>query len=158
MNPLKKYILQGDNPGALYSRSRLERVRGLRFSKSELDNFYKENEVLRQFYGSSNLPLKKVVRNATASYPLDRIHIDLAEFTQKHGKSLHRYVLFAVDNFSRFAFAVTLKTKQGEEMRRAAEILLNKLRPHRVLRLNQKSTFLSDLVSIYFRGERYNGK
>ena len=144
---LNKYILQEDNPGALYSRSRLEKVQGLRFSRQELAKFYKDNEVLRQFYGTKNIPLKKVVRNATSSFPLERIHIDLAEFTEKQGKSAHKYVLFAVDNFSRHAFAVTLKTKQGEEMKRAASTLLAKLEPHRVLRLNQKSTFLSDLVS-----------
>jgi len=163
---LKKYVLDSTKPGALYSLHRLKKslppelmVGGQRsqqqrgkkpFSKElekKLKHFYTENAVLRQFYGTSKIPRNKTVRNAVAAYPLERLHIDLAEFTAKHGKSDYRYLLVAVDNYSRYAFGVPLKSKRAGEMREAAENLLDQLRPFRHLTMSKHSLFMSDLVS-----------
>jgi hypothetical protein len=142
---LQQYVLSSEKPAALYSKSRLQKVKDLDFDKAQLDNFYKENDVLRQFYGVKNIPKKKISRNGYACYPLERIHIDLCEMTKKQGDSKFKYILFAIDNFSRYVFFVHLATKQAGEMGRAATNLLLQMKKFRRLGFNTKSIFLSDL-------------
>lgn len=143
--PIKDYVLNSANPGALYSLSRLSKVKNLKFDQDELKNFYRENNVLRQFYGAKNIPNKKTVRNGYASYPLERIHIDLCEMTKQQGKSKFKYILFAVDNFSRYVFYTLLVSKQSQVMAKAANDLLDEMKPFRTLSFNNSSVFLSDL-------------
>lgn len=143
---IKNYILNSKQPGALYSLHRLKKVPNLKFNKDALLNVYEENETLRQFYNKSKISKSKTVRNAFASYPLERIHIDLCEMTnEKHGESKFRYILFAVDNYSRYVFYVFLESKTRDEMESAAESLLNQMKPFRNLSMNQSSVFLADL-------------
>jgi len=142
---IKKYVLNSDKPGALYSLSRLQKVKDLKFSPEELKHFYQENNVLRQFYGAKNLPNKKIVRNGYACFPLERIHIDLCEMTKQQGKSKFKYILFAIDNYSRYVFYVLLLSKQASVMEKAAIDLLAQMRPFRILTFNKSSVFLSDL-------------
>lgn len=142
---IKDYVLNSKNPAALYSLSRLQKVQGLPFDKEKLKDFYRENDVLRQFYGAKNIPKKKIVRNGYACFPLERIHIDLCEMTKQQGNSKYKYILFAVDNFSRYVFYVTLVSKQAGVMRQAALDLLDQMRPFRTLSFARHSVFLSDL-------------
>jgi hypothetical protein len=101
---LKNYILNSNQPGALYSLSRLEKVKGLNLDKGKLKEFYRENNVLRQFYGAKNIPNKKIVRNGYACFPLERIHIDLCEMTKQQGKSKYKYILVM---FFMFCFSLS---------------------------------------------------
>lgn len=78
-------------------------------------------------------------------YPLERIHVDLCEMTREHGKSPYKYILFAVDNYSRYAFFVLLKNKTSPEMENAATQLLQQTSKFRTLSFNQSSVFMSDL-------------
>jgi len=142
---LKNYVLSSKLPGALYSHHTLKKVPGIDFSTDELKRFFSENDTLRQFYSASNLPKRLTVRNAVSAYPLERVHIDLCEMTKKHGMSNYKYILFAIDNFSRFVFYVLLKSKQPKEMGAAAKSLLTQMLPFRHSSFNQQSTFLADL-------------
>jgi hypothetical protein len=143
---IKNYILNSKNPGALYSLHRLKQVPNLNFDKDALLKVYEENDTLRQFYNRSKISKKRTTRNAYANYPLERIHIDLCEMTnEKHGESDFRYILFAVDNYSRYVFYVFLKSKKAEEMEAAAKSLLSQMKPFRNLSMNQSSLFMADL-------------
>jgi len=143
---IKNYILNSKKPGALYSLHRLKKVPNLKFNQDTLLKVYEENETLRQFYNRSKISKKRTTRNAYASYPLERIHIDLCEMTnEKHGKSDYRYILFAVDNYSRYVFYVFLKSKTRDEMEDAAKSLLTQMKPFRNLSMNQSSLFMADL-------------
>ena len=141
---IKRYVLQSNSPGALYSLSRLKKTHP-EFSSRDLIEFYRENDVLRQFYGAKNIPKKKLVRNGYATYPLERIHIDLCEMTRQQGNSPYKYILFAVDNYSRYAFFVLLKSKKAHEMEGAAKQLLEQMSKFRTLSFNKSSVFMSDL-------------
>lgn len=142
---LKNYVLNSTKPGALYSLSRLKKVEGLNFSPDQLQHFYRENDALRQFYGVRNIPKRKIVRNGYACFPLERVHIDLCEMTKQQGKSEYKYILFAVDNFSRYVFYVLLKSKKSQQMETAAQDLLAQMKPYRKLSFNQRTVFMSDL-------------
>lgn len=142
---IKDYVLNSTKPGALYSLSRLKKVQGLHFSPEQLQRFYRENDTLRQFYGVPNLPKRKIVRNGYACFPLERVHIDLCEMTKQQGKSEYKYILFAIDNFSRYVFYVLLKSKQSQQMEQAAQDLLAQMKPYRKLSFNQTTVFMSDL-------------
>jgi hypothetical protein len=143
---IQNYILNSNEPGALYSLHKLKKVPNLKFDNAALLKAYEESDTLRQFYNTSKLPKKSTIRNGYACYPLERIHIDLCEMTDKrHGKSPYRYILFAVDNYSRYVFYVFLKSKQSDEMENAAVSLLKQMEEFRKLSLNKFSTFLSDL-------------
>lgn len=143
---IQKYVLNSTAPGALYSLHRLKKVPHLKFKDAALLKAYEESDTLRQFYNTTKLPKAKTVRNAYACFPLERIHIDLCEMTEKrHGKSDFRYILFAIDNYSRYVFYVLLKSKQADEMGAAATSLLKQMNPFRKLSLNKSSTFFADL-------------
>lgn len=143
---VKDYVLNSSEPGALYSLHRLKKVPNLKFDDANLLKAYEESDTLRQFYNTSKQPKSKTVRNAFACYPLERIHIDLCEMTDKrHGESVYRYILFAIDNYSRYVFYVFLKSKQATEMESAATSLLKQMAPFRKLSLNKSSTFFADL-------------
>lgn len=143
---IQNYILNSNKPGALYSLHKLKKVPNLKFDNAALLKAYEESDTLRQFYNTSKIPKNQTVRNGYACYPLERIHIDLCEMTEaRHGKSVYRYILFAVDNYSRYVFYVFLKSKEADEMENAAVSLLKQMEPFRKLSLNKSSTFLSDL-------------
>ena len=143
---IQNYILKSTKPGALYSLHKLKKVPNLNFDKDALQKVFEENETLRQFYSKNKISKVKTIRNGYASYPLERIHIDLCEMTdEKHGKSDFRYILFAIDNFSRYVFYVFLSSKTADEMENAAKSLLEQMEPFRYLTMNTFSTFMADL-------------
>ena len=143
---IKEYVLNSNKPGALYSLHRLKKVPNLNFNEADLLKVYQENETLRQFYNRNKISKKKTVRNAFASYPLERVHIDLCEMSnERHGKTDFRYILFAVDNYSRYVFYVFLKSKTAGEMESAAKSLLSQMLPFRQLSMSRTSTFMADL-------------
>lgn len=64
---------------------------------------------------------------------------------ERHGKTDFRYILFAVDNYSRYVFYVFLKSKTAGEMESAAKSLLSQMLPFRQLSMSRTSTFMADL-------------
>ena len=81
------------------------------FSKEEIDRFYDQDPVTKQYYGGK-IHTKRSVQKVTASYTLNRIQLDLCEFR----RSEYPFCLVAICCYSRFAWAKKLKSKSAADM------------------------------------------
>ena len=81
------------------------------FSKDQIDRFYDEDPVVRQYYGGKR-ETKKSEQRVTAAYNLHRIQMDLAEFRG----SEFAFCLIAIDCYSRYVWVKKLRSKSAESM------------------------------------------
>ena len=81
------------------------------FSREEIDRFYAEDPVTKQYYGGKR-HTKRSVQRVIANYSLQRIHMDLCEFRG----SEYPFCLVAICCYSRYAWAKKLRSKSAADM------------------------------------------
>ncbi len=139
---LSRYYFSSQGPpGALYDKERLKANKtGPRPKDQEVEALFAEHPVLTRFYGVKR-KTPQHVRNAYATYPLQRVHADLMHMSQEFGAYLYGAVF--IDSFSRFCLVVPIKNKQVDEMQRAFTEALRVFAPFR--KYAKQVTFLTDL-------------
>jgi hypothetical protein len=140
---LAKYYFRPGAPGGLSGPKKLlAATKRSQFSRKRVEQFFKEHEITRQFYGVKH-DKKDAIRNAVAAVPLDRIHVDLGDFTNEHSKQV--YGLIAVDTKSRYMFMIPILNKTSTTIRKAFENLLRQCQPFRRFPFMKNTLFMSDL-------------
>ncbi len=139
---LSRYYFSAQGPpGALYDKQRLKaNKRDPTPKDKDLAALYEEHPVLTRHYGVKRKKPQHV-RNAYATFPLQRVHADLMQMTNEFGKFSYGAVF--IDCFSRFAHIVPVKNKQSDEMQRAFLEVLRVFAPYR--KYGKQVTFLTDL-------------
>lgn len=110
------------------------------FDKGLVKRFFRDQEVVRQFYGRKN-PSKTYNQRMIAYYPFERIHVDLADFRKKHHR--FKYMFTAACCFTRFVIAIAIRNKNAETVMNAFQVLYDKIRELRPMS-SLHTTFITD--------------
>ncbi len=84
-------------------------------NKSDIDRFYEENEAVRQFYGAKKIK-KEHVGTMDAKYSFEYLHVDICDFALEAGSEVFRYLLVAVDCYSRYCFICCIASRETESL------------------------------------------
>ena len=98
------------------------------FPKDAVRTFFKENSVVRQFYGVPKSRPKITEQHCRAAYPLSRLHIDIMYLKDKAVP----YALVAVCNYSRYAYVQPLVNKTARETARGLAVILTQVPDPRI--------------------------
>jgi len=110
--------------GSLSSPTTLSKVTGVR-TKSVQD--YLQNEPSYTLHRNHRLRANQY-RKTKAFYPLDIMQADLLTLDelQRRHNTPYKYILLAISVFSRYAYAIPLRSKRGVEVAQAIESILEK--------------------------------
>ena len=125
--------------GALSSEKTFRRAHP-EFDKGLVKQFFRDNEVTRQFYGRQN-PNKTYASSMVAYYPFERVHVDLADFRKK--KTVYRLCFTAICCYSRFVIGIAIRNKNAVTVMEAFQALYDRIRELRPMN-NLHTTFITD--------------
>ena len=110
------------------------------FDKRQVEQFFRDNEVVRQFYGRRK-SIKKYGTRMVAYYPFQRVHVDLADF--RNTRTRFHYCLIAICNYSKFLMVMALKKKSSEVVASALLEIYEKICNLRAM-ANLTTLFITD--------------
>lgn len=115
------------------------------FTSAKINQFFEEDETLRQFYGAPKRNDAKNQRNVTSTLPLRVVHLDLIVFAQEKHLLNRKYLgIVATDSYSRYSWIIPVPAKDGVAMKRGLTELLKEMKPYRYLPAQQNTVFFSD--------------
>lgn len=125
--------------GALSSEKTFRRAHP-EFDKGLVKRFFRDQDVVRQFYGRTN-PNKTYASGMVAYYPFERVHVDLADFRKR--KKPFKYSFTAACCFTRFVIAIAIRNKNAQTVMDAFQVLYDRIKELRPLN-SLHTTFITD--------------
>ena len=118
MEEISRAFYSGE-PGSLASE-KVFRKNHPEFDKNLVKQFFQDNEVVRRYYGRKR-PSKKFAQQMVSYYPLDRVHVDLADFRKKSRR--YKYCFTAVCCYTKFLVAIAIRNKNAGTVLEAFKVL-----------------------------------